>query len=133
MRTVEEIKADIAELKAVEEVDSLCTYDRLILENLEQELRTALTADIPLDRLEQICAAEKDGRVVLLNPEESPTSNDEKRPKCWYTDKPNGYFCLGYCRENDDEPIDVCKRCWWLDGNDDFRAEAEKALGKEQG
>lgn len=66
MRTVEEIKADIAELeRRWSRGESPSNYKSLHYA-LKNELRAALTADIPLDRLEAICAAEKDGRVVVL-------------------------------------------------------------------
>ena len=55
MRTAEEIKADM---------QKPCGYTDKC--ELEFELRNALIFDIPLDRLEAICAAEKDGRLAVL-------------------------------------------------------------------
>jgi len=55
MRTVEEIKADIASAK-----------QPIWKRQFENELYKALTSDIPIARLETICAAENDGRCVVL-------------------------------------------------------------------
>lgn len=70
MRSVEEIKAD------TDRLDSLIaryTADGFPVRHFEfqkarceTELRAALTADIPLDRLEALCAAEREGRCVVL-------------------------------------------------------------------
>ena len=58
MRDIEAIKADIAYCVRNSQ------HDKAV--KLFDELRAALTDDIPLDRLEAICAAEKDGRLVVL-------------------------------------------------------------------
>lgn len=62
MRTIEEIRADIAkpyDFMSAEAKQRWTDY-------LDMELRAALTASIPLDRLEQICQAEREGRCVVL-------------------------------------------------------------------
>lgn len=55
MRTIEEIKVDMQ--KPCDYTDK-CEF--------EYELRNALIFDIPLDRLEEICNAESDGRLTVL-------------------------------------------------------------------
>lgn len=62
MRTIEEIKADYNLIKS----KTPKGYTNTDLCELEFELRQALIYDIPFDRLEQICQAEKEGRVVVL-------------------------------------------------------------------
>ena len=59
MRTVEEIKADIASCDS-------SWIDSALCRSLRCELYETILDGIPLDRLEAICAAEKDGRVVVL-------------------------------------------------------------------
>ena len=59
MRTVEEIKADI------ESCDS-SWIDSALCRSLRCELYETILDGIPLDRLEAICAAEKDGRLTTL-------------------------------------------------------------------
>lgn len=74
MRTIEEIKADIASCEACEKHKSICDRKCPICKHIhdsnkdmfENELLCALTSDIPLDRLEVICKAEKDGRCVIV-------------------------------------------------------------------
>lgn len=61
MRTVEEIKADIASCDGAWIDSALCR-------SLRCELYETILGDTPLDRLETICAAEKDGRCVALLP-----------------------------------------------------------------
>jgi hypothetical protein len=58
MRTVEEINADI------EWADHHHKYH--MMERYQNELCAALTDGIPLDRLEALCAAEREGRAVVL-------------------------------------------------------------------
>ncbi len=53
MRTIEEIKADIARRET-----DYAEY-KPETEKMRHELRAALTVDIPLDRLEAICTAER--------------------------------------------------------------------------
>lgn len=57
MRPIAEIKLDIAVAARHGNAEWV--------ENYTNELRIALTASIPLDRLEALCAAEKDGRCVV--------------------------------------------------------------------
>ena len=59
MRTVEEIKADIASCDS-------SWIDSALCRSLRCELYETILDGIPLDRLETICAAEKDGRLVTL-------------------------------------------------------------------
>ena len=70
MRTIKEIKADI---KISEQAMLNSNYQNwardywnTLLEHYKGELRLALTADIPLDRLEEICTAERDRRCKVL-------------------------------------------------------------------
>ena len=73
--------------------------------------------------------AKQEGRLVVLNPKKHPSKDETDKPKCFYTELPSQYWCRGYCHgDEDDEPIDACKNCWWCDGNEDFReaASAEK-------
>lgn len=87
------------------------------------------TDGIPLDRLEQLMQAERDGRCVVLHSAQQPSKDGEEKPMCFYTDKPGREFCMAYCNgEWDDEPIDACKECWFCDGNDDFREASQAAL-----
>ena len=63
MRTVEEIKAD---LPRVAFAADRYVATRKSEQQYEIELRAAITTNIPIDRLKAICAAEKDGRLVVL-------------------------------------------------------------------
>jgi len=74
MRNLEEIKADYEAALRVESFrDNIgqCPANIFIYfgesERFKGELLCALTDAIPLDRLELICNAERDGRVVVLN------------------------------------------------------------------
>ncbi len=59
MRTIEEIKANIKQMGALEpEIGERSC--------LQRELYRAITDSIPLDRLEEICNAEREGRCVVL-------------------------------------------------------------------
>jgi hypothetical protein len=64
MRSVEEIKKDIVSF--AEQRKAGKPADRGVEGIVWAEYLNALTASIPLDRLEAICAAEKDGRCVVL-------------------------------------------------------------------
>jgi len=73
MRTVDEIMADIEHLeehnRAGRPMMHICgQLERIMVQRLIDDFYEFinLTADIPLDRLESICAAEKDGRCVVL-------------------------------------------------------------------
>ena len=123
MRTVEEIKADIASCDS-------SWIDSALCRSLRCELYETILDGIPLDRLEAICAAEKDGKlytshdvaVILASAIGDDcacniNSNDEWLPQ------------LCELQEACPEPVGVA--CWeqYLK----HRTEAEKALGKEQG
>jgi hypothetical protein len=67
MRTVEEIKADIASCRT--DVDQSTNFGKAFsavlkgaITDIEEELRAALSFNISLDRLEEICTAEREGR-----------------------------------------------------------------------
>jgi hypothetical protein len=64
MRSVEEIKKDIVSF--AEQRKAGKPADRGVEGIVWAEYLNALTASIPLDRLEAICAAEKEGRCVVL-------------------------------------------------------------------
>ncbi len=74
MRTIEEIKADIRDCEACAKLKCFCGGDCNIcdciyssnLPGFENELRLALVADIPLNRLEETCNAEREGRCAVL-------------------------------------------------------------------
>jgi len=65
MRPINEIKADIALWAAPMPFASIETISKMIKE-LTEELVKAITDGIPLDRLETIMTAEKDGRLAVL-------------------------------------------------------------------
>lgn len=71
-RTVEEIKAEITLLEEeitettedcgdLEYVNGVRHYNRAKIKKLNNEIAGIITAGIPLDRLAEICAAEKGG------------------------------------------------------------------------
>lgn len=62
MRTVDEIKADIAKVK--ERLPEGVTNTDVC--ELAAELILATIADMPLDRLTEMCTAEREGRLVVL-------------------------------------------------------------------
>jgi hypothetical protein len=71
-RPIEEIKADIEEYKH-RFVNSKLSDNGIspssfcdAIQIFEKELKEALIESIPLDRLEEICNAERDGRCVVL-------------------------------------------------------------------
>lgn len=81
MRTIEKIKAEIAESKPCNEnyKTKLCSKRdceehihecragyRNYVETLNNELLNAITSNIPLPELETICKAYKDGRAVVM-------------------------------------------------------------------
>lgn len=75
-------------------------------------------------RLKDIAKAEKDGRLVVLEP---AAREGEKKPPCFYNDMGQA-LCLGFARgEYDDESIDGCKECWYCEST---REDAEAALKK---
>lgn len=90
----------------------------------QYEAENDLFRAVGRDRLLELARAEKDGRLVVLEP--SPKEGEPK-PPCFYNDM-GQTFCLGFARgECDDEPIDRCKECWYCEST---RAEAEAALRK---
>lgn len=134
MRTVEEIKADIASCDS-EWIDSaLCR-------SLRCELYETILGGIPLDRLEAICAAEKDGRCVTLPCKVGDIVYltihgyvEETKVRTFFVGHPSysyvpfdpRYYMVRL--EKYDIPLrDVGKTVFLT------RADAEKSLGKEQG
>lgn len=76
------------------------------------------------ERLLELVQAEKDGRLVILEPS---AKEGGKRPPCFYNDMGQD-LCLGFGRGmEDDEPIDRCKECWYCEANRTLREEAEEA------
>lgn len=63
MRTIEEIRVDIENMKPFAECGLL---NHASTEQLEIEFRAAITKDIPLYELEQITQAKADGMLVML-------------------------------------------------------------------
>jgi hypothetical protein len=126
----EELKRAQLNLKAVLHEDGgVYSRTKWTVDECKVKLFDALTASIPLDRLREICAAERDGRCAVLRPAQQPSKDGKEKPSCFYTDKPRREYCMAYCHSRwDDEPIDACKECWFCDGNDDFRESAEAAL-----
>lgn len=133
MRSVEEIKADIKRHEnRLGNLDFNQDDERCHIQIAEHELRWTLTSAIPLDRLEAICAAEREGRCVVLPCKVCDTAyallDDSNAPGGWYI---CGYLVWGVCLKEDG---------WYLldsDGNADkigtdyaylTRAEAEEAL-----
>ena len=139
MRTVEEIKADIASCDGAWIDSALCR-------SLRCELYETILGDIQIDRLEAICAAEKDGRLVTL-----PCKVGDKvwvhdrdgRPREMILDAPDirchcakeDEVCMALCGSKN---TGVCAYRLKNDGSDIgkavflTRAEAERELGKEQ-
>ena len=77
---------------------------------------------MPLERAQELAKAEKDGRLVVLEP---ATKEGAEKPPCFYNDMGQD-LCLGFARgEYDDEPIDRCKECWYCEST---REEAEAEL-----
>ena len=74
MRDISEIKADLkrAELNlkaCLHEDGGLVSHAQWDVDRLELELFHAVKNDIPLDKLSQICEAERDGRCVIITEE----------------------------------------------------------------
>ena len=144
MRTVEEIKASISTTKdmlpaSINDEYHLGDYRENLLKNLEDELRFTLTADIPLDRLEAICAAEKDGRLVTLSCKVGdtvyypyagrviPKRITQYREILRKSEAIDRWYCLEFSTDETFDAEDIGETVFLT------RAEAEKALGKEQG
>lgn len=58
--------------------------------------------------------AEQDGRLVVLPP---PAKEGYPAPKCFYNEADNRLaLCLGMAKsQDDDEPMEHCKSCWYLE------------------
>ena len=157
MRTVEEIKASIATTKFMIPISTndeynLEAYRENTLKSLEEELRAVLTTGIPLDRLEQICAADKDGRCVVLPCKVGDAvykiSYDCTKRIRYNPFDENGCSTAEICLKCDTHPCDIHKtvipvtvksKDWMWENKAAFgktvfltSAEAEKALGKAQ-
>ena len=124
MRTVEEIKADIASCDS-------SWIDSALCRSLRCELYETILDGIPLDRLEAICAAEKDGRCVVLPCNVGDTVYEVAKGLSIYKSGLHPYV---------HEHIATELNVFDWERQKDFgktvfltRAEAEKALEKEQG
>ena len=141
MRKIEDIKADI---KQAELTHASMKKNRLYRTDvpaekqavwkfisLNLELVEAITSGIPLDRIEEICNAEKDGRCLVLGgkpvmPKDCKMNYEADAlgiGRCGISEE----GCEGYAGGG--EPHDNCKYCEYSVGYD--RAEAEAAMGKE--
>jgi hypothetical protein len=117
MRTVDEIKTDI----------KLCSRDEF--PELLAELWLALTGDIDIDRLVEICEAEKDGRLVVLPCKVGTPVWSTMFRKIISDD--NGKFIREEPTSNwpfDTDMISDWGECWFM-----TREEAEAALDKQRG
>lgn len=95
-----------------------CLYAHMVAVTRLKEYEDTM----PLERAQELAQAEKDGRLVVLEP---AAKEGEKKPPCFYNDM-GQEFCLGFARgECDDEPINRCKECWYCQST---REEAEAAL-----
>lgn len=119
MRPIEEIKADM-------EV-AIASQDTKRMNELYGEKALFYAREIPLFRLKEICQAERDGRCVVLP---APAKEGEKKPTCFYNDS-SGIWCLGMSKENDDEPTERCKKCWYCESSY-YAEKAEAALKEDQ-
>lgn len=75
MKTIEEIQAEMLQYKKYEDVpkELRTEYNKILLQTIQQEederyKREHITRDIPLDRLEEVCNAERDGRLRIDKP-----------------------------------------------------------------
>ncbi len=120
----------VARLAAYEDT-GLEPEDIDVLKKREQGLAELLVnvscgCAVSYTRLAELAQAEKDGRLVVLEP---AAREGEKKPPCFYNDMGQA-LCLGFARgEYDDEPIDGCKECWYCEST---REEAEAALKKRE-
>ena len=137
MRTIDEIKADM---------QKPCDYTDKC--ELEFELRCALIYDLPTDRLEEICQAERDGRCVVLPCKVGDTvyelSYDCAMGIRYDPFNENGNSTAGLCLKCETYPCDLhnavreetIKSMHWILGNKELfgktvfltREEAEEAL-----
>lgn len=136
MRTIEEIKADIAKEKEHLRTATAKTSIKMLIAQKEAELRAALTASIPLDRLEEIAKAEREQRCVVLPCKRGDRIYvvDHKVRGAIRTTRLES--CLVYA----EDPVRVLIKCTanseWHYIEDTYltRAEAEAALaGQEEG
>ena len=85
MRTIKEIKAEIAEKKVNPPATDIAWVQKTARQYtvlLEEELHAAITDGIPLEHLETICAAYKDGRLMTL-----PKHRLANGSKAWIIDQ----------------------------------------------
>lgn len=81
-----------------------------------------------IDRFNEIMQAEKDGRLVVLEP---AAKKGGEKPPCFYNDMGQA-LCLGFARgECDDEPIDRCKECWYCESTREEAGTCTLALKKD--
>ena len=123
MRTVEEIKADVASCDS-------SWIDSALCRSLRCELYETILDDISIDRLEQICAAERDGQLYTLH-DVAVILASAIGDDCACNINSNDEWLPQVCELQEACPDPVGVACWeqYLK----HRAEAEKALGKEQG
>ena len=119
----------VAEGCGVDSRDCAYQHDKLSdwLEELQDYRATGLTPD-ELAEAAALLQAKREGRCVVVPP---PAKEGEAKPKCFFSEG-SGPWCLGFANEGDDEPIDLCKKCWYCEGGDfaEERTEAEAALGE---
>lgn len=95
MRAIEEIKADIESCKACTKYKTLCHGDCQIcdcihdsnLSNYEYEFFKAITLNTSLDRLEQICKAEGEGKIHIFPCDVGDTVYTNLSMQGWYMRK----------------------------------------------
>jgi len=70
MRTVEEIKVEMVNLAALEAQKPYAQHDSEALKEklhrLQGELLVTITHDISIDRLEEICNADRDNKLYMM-------------------------------------------------------------------
>lgn len=93
MRTIEEIA------EFIENVTNANMADNELAETARQI--SNIIGDIPIDRIEEICNAEREGKLDI-----------SEYTRCKRAEKTADGKCLGYKRSwFDDEPSDKCKEC----------------------
>ena len=122
MRTVEEIKADIASCDS-------SWIDSALCRSLRCELYETILDGIPIDRLKSICAAERDGQLYTVHDVAVILAN-AIGDDCACNINSNDEWLPQVCELQEACPHPVGVACWeqYLKHRD----EAEKALGKEQ-
>lgn len=125
-RSIEEIKADIAIARA--------NGNEKWAEILEENIRAYCTADIPLDRLETICSAEKEGKCVVMPCKVGdtvyypyagrviPKRITQYREILRKSEAIDRWYCLEFSNDETFDADDIGKTVFLT------RAEAEKAL-----